>query len=399
MTSPTEKIWDVIVLGAGGAGMMCAATAAYRGKSVLLVDQSEKLGKKILISGGGRCNFTNINARAETYFSRNPHFVKSALARFRPDNFLALIEKYKVPFYEKKLGQLFCVDSAQRIVDLLVAECNEAGVHFQLGSKVEKVEFLSEQRLYSVEVESEKLFSQSLVVATGGLSVPKTGASDLGYRIARHFQLKVTALEPALVGFTMDEAFQKQFGELSGVSIDSVVISGGREFRENILFTHTGLSGPAILQASLFWEKNTSITVNLAPDKNFAEIFRREKDAGNRKLSSIIGEGFTARFTDALLVHWQIPEKAIKEISDQFLLELAHKIHHWEIFPKDTAGFGKAEVTRGGVDTEELNSRTLETKKQPGLYFIGEVVDVTGMLGGYNFQWAWASGHAAGESV
>lgn len=399
-----SKTWDTLILGAGGAGLFCAASAAKRGLRVLALDHADKLGKKILISGGGRCNFTNVGAKAENYFSKNEHFAKSALSRFRPEDFIALVKKHGIPFYEKKLGQQFCKDSAQRIVDLLREECQEAGARIQLNIKIEKVEACSpeenEGARFRVLTSQGEFLARSLVVATGGLSIPKIGATDLGYRIARQFGLKVTELAPALVNLTMDQEFLRRYGSLSGVSVDCVVSVKGKKFRENILFTHTGLSGPAILQASLHWFPGDSITIDLSPDLKLEEHLLSEKKSGSkRELKTVLGKIFSDRLVEAMLEEWRIPSGTLSDRTDQSLRDLAKRLHAWELKPSGTGGYAKAEVTRGGVSSDELSSRTLESKKMPGLFFIGEVVDVTGWLGGYNFQWAWASAAAAAESL
>jgi len=396
--------WDVLVLGAGGAGLFCAATAARRGKRVLALDHADKLGKKILISGGGRCNFTNLGTKADNFLSANGHFAKSALSRFTPQDFMALIAKHGVPFYEKKLGQQFCVDTAQRIVDLLKAECDQAGAQIQLDVKVEKVESCDAAThagaRFRVRTNQGAMYATSVVVATGGLSIPKIGATDLGYRIAKHFDLTITELAPALVSLNMDGAFLRRFGALSGVSLDVEVSVRGKKFRENMLFTHTGLSGPAILQASLHWLPDDLLTLNLAPDLDLNQHFMRLKKANCRKeIRYMLGDGFSERLADAICAELQAPVGPLAEKSDAALVEFARRLHAWQIKPIGTGGYGRAEVTRGGVATEELSQKTLEAKKVPGLFFIGEVVDVTGWLGGYNFQWAWASGAAAGGSV
>lgn len=389
---------DVLVLGAGGAGLLCAATAARRGRSTLALDHGDKLGRKILISGGGRCNFTNVGARAETYFSANEHFAKSALSRFTPEDFLALVRKHGVPHYEKKLGQLFCVDSAQRIVDLLRAECAEAGAEIRLGAPVESVE--KEGELFRARAGGKAYLVDSVVVATGGLSIPKIGATDLGYRIARQFGLKVTELAPALVSLEMDPGFLSRFGSISGVSVDTEISVNGKRFRENLLFTHSGISGPVVLQASLHWFPGDTLTVDLSPGVPMEELLLGQKRAGSRKeVKTLLAERFTERLGETLYHALAAPAGPVCEKPDQALRELAQRLHRWELKPVGTGGYAKAEVTRGGVCTSELSSRTMESRKVPGLYFIGEVVDVTGWLGGYNFQWAWASGTAAGESA
>jgi predicted Rossmann fold flavoprotein len=391
--------WDVIVIGGGGAGLMCAATSARRGRKTLVLDHGEKLGRKILISGGGRCNFTNIGASAQNYVSQNPHFAKSALARFTPSDFLQLVEKHGISYYEKKLGQLFCVTSAQEIVNLLISECKESGAEIQLRATVEKIEKIAEGG-FRVLVDKKYLSAKSVVIATGGLSIPKIGASGFGFEVAKSFGIEVTPLTAALVSLTMPDSFLSRFGSISGVSVDAKVTVGSKSFRENILFTHTGLSGPAILQASLHWHSGEPIEINLAPDKNLENHFLEQKKQNpQRKLSNILADLFTQRLGEKLCEEFSVKELPIGQVTDLALKELSGKLHGWKLFPKTDGGYSKAEVTRGGVDTNELSSKTLESKKVPGLFFIGEVVDVTGWLGGYNFQWAWASGVAAGEAV
>lgn len=393
--------YDVLVLGAGGAGLFCAATAARRGKRVLVLDHADKLGKKILISGGGRCNFTNTGARPETYFSSNEHFCKSALSRFTPEHFLALVNKHGVPYYEKKLGQLFCVDSAQSIVDLLEAECAEAGAEVRIHTKINSIENCDEEGArFKVATDKGDILSHSVVMATGGLSIPKIGATDFGYRVAKQFGLEVTELAPALVNLTMPADFLSRFGAISGVSVDGVLSVRGKKFRENVLFTHAGISGPAVLQVSLHWYPGDALKLDLSPDLRLDEHFLAMKKQGSRKeTKTLLAEKLTERLADALCGHLNAPTGPVCEKSDLALREFGQRLHNWELLPSGTGGYGKAEVTRGGVSTGELSSRTLESKKAPGLYFIGELVDVTGWLGGYNFQWAWASGAAAGESV
>ncbi len=391
--------WDLIVLGAGGAGLMCAARAASRGKRVLVLDHGDKLGRKILISGGGRCNFTNIGAGPKNYFSENEHFAKSAFARFTPQDFLALVEKHGIAYYEKKLGQLFCRDSAQDIVDLLRAECDEYGAEIRLQTKIIDVEKNSEGA-FVLQTNKGDFSAAALVVATGGLSIPKIGATDFGYQLAKKFGLSVTRLDAALVGLVMPNAFLGRFGGISGVSVDVNVTVNEKTFRENILFTHTGLSGPAILQASLYWFPGDALQIDLSPNSSLEEYFLEKKRAGSRKeVRTLIAEKFTERLGEKLSEEFQVPAQPVVQVADLELKRLAEKMHHWMLYPERDGGYGKAEVTRGGVSTDELSSRTMEAKKVPGLYFIGEVVDVTGWLGGYNFQWAWASAVAAGDSI
>lgn len=396
-----QQKWDVIVIGAGGAGLFCAATAARRGRSVLVLDHADKLGKKILISGGGRCNFTNIHANASTYFSQNEHFAKSALARFTPKDFLSLIEKYQIPYYEKKLGQMFCKESAQAIVDLLESECNEAGAQICLNAQIKEVLSCTEENFrFSIKSSQGDFFCESLVIATGGLSIPKIGATDFGHRLAKKFGLEVTPLDPALVSLTMDREWLKAFGDLSGVSVDCEVKVNKVKFRENILFTHTGLSGPSILQVSLYWNPGDEIEINLSPEvKLFEYLLQKKKESNKKDLKNILGEVFSDRLAEKFIEILKIPALPMAQMPDATLKALSQELHAWKMVPLTTGGYGKAEVTRGGVSTSELSSKTLEAKKVPGLFFIGEVVDVTGRLGGFNFQWAWASATAAGESA
>ncbi|HUP57755.1 MAG TPA: NAD(P)/FAD-dependent oxidoreductase [Bdellovibrionota bacterium] len=390
---------DVLILGAGGAGMMCAAQAARRGRDVLLIDHSKKLGGKILISGGGRCNFTNTGASPANYVSKNPHFCKSALSRYPAENFIQLVQAHGIAFHEKKLGQLFCDESAQQIVDLLKAECDEAGAKFALECKVESVSQAADPR-FQVVTSMGTFECDSLVVATGGLSIPKIGATDLGYRIAEQFGLKLVAREPALDGFVFGPEEQKHFGDLAGLSIDCVMSAGGKSFRENLLFTHTGLSGPASLQASLHWYSGDPISIDLTPELDpFAWFLAKKKEGDRRTVKNILCEALPSRFAERFSgLHFPF-ESPLPQVSERALEEFCARLKSWSFVPARTVGYGKAEVTRGGVDTDELSSKTMESKKVPGLYFIGEVVDVTGWLGGYNFQWAWASGWAAGQVV
>jgi predicted Rossmann fold flavoprotein len=405
--------FDVIILGAGGAGMMCAIHSAGRGRKTLLLDHSAKLGGKILISGGGRCNFTNTGAGPANYVSRNPHFCKSALSRYPSENFVQLVRKHAIPFHEKKLGQLFCDESAQAIVALLKKECDEAGAEFKLGVKVEGLTQLNLEReaglagetgassaRFRIDTDHGPFTCESLVVATGGLSIPKIGATGLGYDLAKQFGLKIIAREPALDGFIFADAEMRSLKELSGVSIDCVISCNGVSFRENILFTHTGLSGPAALQASLHWNKGApgdDVLIDLLPGTDVFEWFMKKKREGSRSiiknlLSELLPSRFAERFCE-LYFDTQLP---LPQVSEKGLAAFCEQLHAWKIIPSATVGYNKAEVTRGGVDTDELSSKTMEAKRVPGMYFIGEVVDVTGWLGGYNFQWAWASGHAAG---
>jgi predicted Rossmann fold flavoprotein len=388
--------FDVVVIGAGGAGMMCAIHAGRRGRKVALVDHATVIGRKILISGGGRCNFTNLYAGPDNYVSSNPHFAKSALSRFSPGDFIEMVENHQIAYHEKKLGQLFCDGSAQQIVDLLVHESEKAGVAFFKGRVVKEV---VKDDGFLIHTNSETFSCQSLVIATGGLSIPQIGATGFGYSIAQQFDIKVVETAPALDGFNFGSADLSKFKELTGVSVDSIVSVKKVAFRENILFTHTGLSGPASLQASLYWKKGDPIAINIAPDIDPVAYFNeRFADGSNKEVKNILAEIIPRRLAE-ILCQMENIKGNISELSEVKMRSLTSKLEAWQITPTGTVGYRKAEVTRGGIDTNALSSTTMEVKKVPGLYFIGEVVDVTGQLGGYNFQWAWASGHAAGLAV
>jgi len=403
--------YDVIIIGAGGAGMMCAIQAGRRGRSVVLLDHSTKIGGKILISGGGRCNFTNTGASPAQYVSRNPHFCKSALSRFPSENFVERVREHRIPFHEKKLGQLFCDNSARDIVNLLKGECDRAGAYFQLGCQVLKVSrqdepgteargfpLLDERAKFHVDTSVGRLTCESLVIATGGLSIPKLGATGLGYEIAQQFGLKLVPRVPALDGFTFSQADSEKFRELAGVSCDCIMSCNGKSFRENLLFTHTGLSGPAALQTSLHWNSGDEIIINLLPEIRVFDGFLKKKKEGSRAIvKNLLAELLPVRFANRLCELYFPSTLPLPQVSEKELESFCEKLQAWTIVPSGTVGYSKAEVTRGGVDTDELSSKTLEARKVPGLYFIGEVVDVTGWLGGYNFQWAWASGWCAGE--
>lgn len=389
---------DVIIVGAGAAGMMCAVEAAKRGRRVLLVDHSPQVGAKILISGGGRCNFTNKSVSAENYVSQNPDFCRSALARYTPEDFIALVDKHQIAYHEKKLGQLFCDASARQIVDMLVAECGAAGVGFQLDTSIMAVK--KTPAGFELQTSKEEMSCTSLVIATGGLSIPKTGASGFGYDIARQFGLKIIPTAPALDGFLAPVALKKDFEKLSGVSLGVVVSTGTNSFRENILFTHKGLSGPAALQASLHWKLGLSLILNLIPETHPQEWMEKNRASGSKaQVQNLLLEFFPKSFADFFAELNGVSGKRLLDLGVKELQNLVKNLSAWEIKPEGTVGYSKAEVTRGGVSTEELSSKTMESKKVPGLYFIGEVVDVTGWLGGYNFQWAWSSGWVAGQSV
>ncbi len=378
---------DVIVIGAGAAGMMCALTAGRRGRRVLLLDHADEPGKKILISGGGRCNFTNLGTQPDNFLSGNPHFVKSALARYTPQDFLALVDAHGIAWHEKTLGQLFCDGSARAIVQMLVDECKAAGVEIRLQAQITGV---ARPDRFVVEAGSEIWSSETLVLATGGLSIPKLGATGFAYACAAQFGLAVITPRPALVPFTVPG-----IPPLSGVSLPVLACCGGQAFAEAMLFTHRGLSGPAILQISSYWHDGREISLDLLPHSD-ADVLRARKRARPRAgVRAALGELLPARLADALLPS-ALASGAIADVADDALQTLAASLKDWRVTPAGTEGFAKAEVTAGGVDTNALSSRTMEARAVPGLFVIGEAVDVTGWLGGYNFQWAWASAAAAG---
>ena len=385
---------DVIILGAGAAGLMCAIETGKRGRSVLVLERNRKIGEKIRISGGGRCNFTNTVTEHVHYISENPHFCKSALARFTPDDFITLIKKHGIAYHEKTLGQLFCDESSQRVIAMLEKECNDAGVRIVVGSQVANVR---KGNRFVVATDSAEYESDSLVIATGGLSIPKLGATDIGYRLARQFGLKVTQTIPGLVPVTFSEKDFSFFTGLSGISVDVVCSCNGQSFRENLLVTHLGLSGPAILQISSYWKPGETISVNLSPDVELGP-FLADKHRPGIEISTRLFEILPKRLAKRLCEHYGW-SKSLNQYSNGDLSSIAAQLHNWRLEPKGTEGYAKAEVTCGGVDTNELSSKTMEGRKVPGLYVIGEVVDVTGHLGGYNFQWAWASGFVAGQYV
>jgi predicted Rossmann fold flavoprotein len=389
--------FDVLVLGAGAAGLMCAIEAGKRGRRVAVLERAERPGKKILISGGGRCNFTNIYCQPEHFLSANPHFAKSALARYSPADFIALVEKHHIPYHEKTLGQLFCDRSANEITHMLEEECRTAGVKIYLNVSIRDVQRSDE---FLVRAGVDEFRAPALVAATGGLSIPKIGATSFGYDLARQFGLKLQKMRPALVPLVFGVADRDRYCDLAGVSAEVVVASGEQLFRESMLITHRGLSGPAILQISSYWNKGEPLHIDLAPGRDVTAALR---DGGARNIAAARAafQGvLPKRFATRWLELYAPAAKGIKDTwSKQELDELEHRVHEWIVVPADTEGYGKAEVTAGGVDTDELSSKTMEASKVRGLFFIGEVVDVTGHLGGFNFQWAWASGAAAGRSV
>ncbi len=397
------KLYDVIIIGASAAGMMCAIEAAKRGRRVIVLDHAEKAAKKIRISGGGKCNFSNYDVSAENFLSQNPHFAKSALSRYQYYNFLALMEEYQIPWHEREHGQLFCDRSADDIVQMLLSECHQYQVTIQLDCHIKKLEKKS-QSLFVLNTSIENYSAKSLVVATGGLSVTKMGASDFGLRIARQFQISCIHTQPGLVPFSYNAQDRNKYLSLSGIALSAEVNYSGRSFIKNILFTHKGLSGPAILQISSYWTSlnktlSEPVEIKLLPTLNLFEWLLEQKvQQSNVMLKNILSQQFPKRLVD-VFVQVQSMDKAIKQYNDDVLKTISDIFQNWQFLPQGTEGYRVAEVTVGGVDTNELSSKTMQAKKVPGLYFIGEVVDVTGHLGGYNFQWAWSSGFTAGQFI
>jgi predicted Rossmann fold flavoprotein len=386
-----RRDFDVIVLGGGAAGLMCAIEAGKRGRRVAVLEHAERIGKKILISGGGRCNFTNLYCRPENFISTNSHFCKSALARYTPEDFVALVRKHGIAYHEKKLGQLFCDGSAREIVTMLEQECTRAGVQIFTSAKVTKVCRTDE---LEVVTGSGSFVAASVVVATGGLSIPKIGATSFGYEVARQFGLKIQPCRPALVPLIFNAEDRQHYRDLAGVSAEVVVAKDGARFREKMLFTHRGLSGPAILQISSYWRPGEPITLDVAPEADpLAGVRSSSAHRDAAMLRNALRAFMPVRFADRWL------ELHDNKLTNSALDGLSRELHNWRVAPAGTEGYEKAEVTAGGVDTDELSAKTMESRKVPGLYFIGEVVDVTGHLGGFNFQWAWASGFAAGQSA
>jgi predicted Rossmann fold flavoprotein len=388
------KTYDVVIIGGGAAGLMCAIEAGKRNRTVLVIENSDSIGKKIAISGGGRCNFTNRFISRDNFISNDPHFCEPVLEGFTSKDFIGLVEKYKIKYHEKKLGQLFCDGSSGQIVSMLATKCQKADVKIIVECKTTGI---SKKERFEIVTSGGKFLARSLVIATGGISMPKIGASDFGYRVATQFDIKRTAIKPALVPLTFNAEDKKIFGDLGGVSLDAIVSCGEIAFRENILFTHKGLSGPAILQISSYWKQGESISLNFLPDENLFDLLSRNskrKIELKNFLSTIFPKRFAEIFCDAFF-----KSRRLKQYSQKDFLAISEKVHDCKFYPSGTEGFAKAEVTLGGVDTAELSPKTMELKKVNGLYFIGEVVDVTGWLGGYNFQWAWSSGAAAGRDV
>ena len=387
---------DVIIIGAGAAGLMCGAIAGQTGTSVIILDHADRAGEKIRISGGGRCNFTNLHCGPDNFISQNPHFAKSALSRYTQFDFLDLVERYKIKWHEKTKGQLFCDGRSQEIIDMLLAECNAAGSEIRLGTQVLGVEKLGDG--FVVTTPTQTLASHSLVIACGGPSIPKMGGTGFGYKIAKQFGLNVVDPVPALVPLTFTDQLKEPIAALSGVSVDTIVSNERASFDEALLFTHRGLSGPAILQISSYWDSGEAITVNMAPGRDTLAEMKAAK-AQTPRLSP--EKWLTSHLPARLAAHLsaQFRYERLADMPDRELTNLALQVSAWHIRPAGTEGYRKAEVTRGGVDTDELSSKTMEARKVAGLYFIGEVVDVTGHLGGHNFQWAWASGVACGRAL
>jgi predicted Rossmann fold flavoprotein len=384
--------FDALILGGGAAGLMCAIEAGKRGRRVAVLERADRLGKKILISGGGRCNFTNLHCSAENFLSANPHFAKSALARYTPEDFIALVEKHHIPYHEKTLGQLFCDRSAQDILDMLEKECRAGGVQLFTKAGINKVMRTEE---FVATAADHEFRAPALVVATGGLSIPRMGATGFGYDLARQFGLKICETWPGLVPLLFGAEDGRHYSDLAGVSADVIAACNGQRFRERMLITHRGLSGPAILQISTYWKKPGAISIDLAPEEAVtAELLESAAARNIGSLRAALRRFLPHRFADRWLdIH------APKSWTNSSLQELERTMHGWTVVPSGTEGYGKAEVTAGGVDTDELSPKTMESIKVPGLFFIGEVVDVTGQLGGFNFQWAWASGASAGRAL
>jgi predicted Rossmann fold flavoprotein len=386
------RSFDAIVLGGGAAGLMCAIEAGKRGRRVVVLERAERIGKKILISGGGRCNFTNVHTQPENFLSANPHFCKSVLARYTPQDFIALVEKHKIRYHEKHKGQLFCDGSAREIVAMLEEECRRAGVTIVVSASVREV---SRVDGFIVETSAERYRAPALVVATGGLSIPKIGATSFGYELARKFELKVRECCPALVPLTFGADDRRDYGDLAGVAAEVTASSDGQEFHDKMLITHRGLSGPAILQISSYWYPGKAIAIDLAPERAWVKPLVQGE---MRKHAAALKGALRGVLPQRLADRW-IDLHSPQDWTNHSLTELERLSHRWEIRPGGTEGYEKAEVTAGGVDTDGLSAKTMESRSVPGLYFIGEVVDVTGQLGGFNFQWAWASGYSAGQAI
>lgn len=391
--------FDTVIIGAGAAGLFCASLAGQAGLSVLVLDNGKKAGRKILMSGGGRCNFTNMYIEPSAYLSDNPHFCKSALARYTQWDFIELVQKHHIAYHEKTLGQLFCDDSAQQIVDLLLAECHEGKVSIRLRSEVTQIEKTAEG--FTLLVGGKTITASSVVIASGGLSMPGLGATPFGYKIAQQFGLNVLPTRAGLVPFTLHKPQLEQLSPLSGVAIPAIVTAeNGTQFKENILFTHRGLSGPAILQISSYWHPGENVSINLLPDTDLEGYLQEKRQAQpNQLLKNTLSRLLPKRFIEIMIENNQLPDISLAQLSNERIAQIATLLQAWQVLPNGTEGYRTAEVTLGGVDTRNLSSKTMEATKITGLYFIGEVVDVTGWLGGYNFQWAWSSAYACAQAL
>ena len=394
---PSPIQCDVAIIGASASGLMCAIEAGRRGRKVLILDHAEKVGKKILIAGGGRCNFTNYSVSADNYLSNNPHFCKSALSRFTQWDFIAMVEQHQIPYHEREHGQLFCDQSARDIQQMLLQECQQAGVTIALNQTIKAIQ--KKGALFEVTTNQQRYQSESLVVATGALSIPKMGATPLGYRISEQFGHNICPTHPGLVPLTLHQQDRSRFGPLSGIAVDATVHCGKITFRGNLLFTHRGLSGPAILQISSYWQPGTPITIDLLPELELeAHLTTAQSNSPKSQLNTMLRKLLPKRLV-RLLLPPALAELPLQTLSPQQIRETAEQFHHWKLYPNATEGYRTAEVTVGGVDCNELSSKTMESTKVERLYFIGEVVDVTGWLGGYNLQWAWSSGWCSGQAV
>ncbi|HFQ5588637.1 TPA: NAD(P)/FAD-dependent oxidoreductase [Vibrio vulnificus] len=391
--------FDVVVIGAGAAGLMCAAEAGRRGRKVLVLDHAKKPGRKILISGGGRCNFTNNEVSAKNYLCRNPHFVKSALSQYSNWDFISMIYKYGIEFEERDHGQLFCLDSAKEIVNMLLSECDQPNIAQRYQVQLTEIE--KTEQGFVLRAGAEAFECQSLVVATGGLSMPKLGATPFGYKIAEQFGIPVVPTTAGLVPFTLHKQDKEDFAELSGIAIPAeITAEDGTLFKEALLFTHRGLSGPAVLQISSYWKAGQAVSINLVPEVDVLELLQRNLEKHpNQSMKNTLAKVLPKRLVEVLIERNELTDKPLKQYNSKELQEIVEYLQHWKIAPNGTEGYRTAEVTLGGVDTDYLSSKTMECKTVPGLYFIGEVMDVTGWLGGYNFQWCWSSGFVAGQWV
>ncbi|HET6861716.1 MAG TPA: NAD(P)/FAD-dependent oxidoreductase [Pyrinomonadaceae bacterium] len=385
-------MWDVIIIGGGAAGLFCAIESGKRKRKTLVLEHNSRVGRKIEISGGGRCNFTNIHTTPDAFLSQNPHFAKSALARYSAEDFISLVKKHRIRFHEKKLGQLFCDSSSQGIIDMLLTECSATGVVIKSGCHVSSV---SHSGSFKLETDSGVFQCSSLVIATGGLSIRPLGATDFGYRMANQFGLRIEQTKPGLVPLVLDDSLRTRLAKLSGISVDAVVTCTGTNFRENLLVTHRGLSGPAILQISSYWKPGNTVSINLLPDDDAFSLLKSNHNS-ETELANVLSRYLPRRFAHAWC-ELNAPSQPMKRYTEPDLERIAANLHALNLVPTGTEGYKKAEVTAGGVSTAELSSQTMEAKRVHGLYFIGEVVDVTGHLGGYNFQWAWSSAFAAGQ--